>query len=144
MRTSGKVISRFAFALAVLAMFLPSAPASAAFYLHGTGPNANPPILFLDNTAPTATTEKYRDSSGVNFSGGNPWKKNEPPAGPSAAPAKPPLARLDIMHRHYVSFPQATGSARPWAAPPRWPPVRPVRPLKGAPRGKVKINTVVA
>lgn len=44
------------------------------FYLHGTGPNNNPPTLFLDTTAPTATTAKFRDSASVNFSGGNPWK----------------------------------------------------------------------
>jgi hypothetical protein len=29
----------------------------------------------LNNNAPTATTEKYRDSAGVNFSGGNLWKE---------------------------------------------------------------------
>jgi len=44
------------------------------FYLHGTGPNNNPPTLFLDNTPPVATTAKFRDSAAVSFSGGNPWK----------------------------------------------------------------------
>jgi RHS repeat-associated protein len=58
-----------------LSVFLTALPLHAAFYLHGTGPNANPPTLFLDNIAPTATTEKYRDSTGVNFSGGNLWKE---------------------------------------------------------------------
>jgi hypothetical protein len=58
-----------------LSVFLTALPLHAAFYLHGTGPNANPPTLLLDNNAPTATTEKYRDSTGVNFSGGNPWKE---------------------------------------------------------------------
>jgi hypothetical protein len=52
-------------------------PASEAeiFYLHGTGPNSNPPALFLNNAAPTATTAKFKDSPAVNFSGGNPWKE---------------------------------------------------------------------
>jgi hypothetical protein len=51
---------------------LPDLPA-ATVYLRGTGPDANPPTLFL-GTAPTATTPKYRDSAGVNFAGGNPFK----------------------------------------------------------------------
>jgi gamma-glutamyltranspeptidase/glutathione hydrolase len=48
---------------------------TAAFdaYLHGTGSNANPGTLFLDDTAPTAPTAKYKDSASVKFSGGNPW-----------------------------------------------------------------------
>jgi RHS repeat-associated protein len=58
-----------------LSVLLIATPASAAFYLHGTGPTANPPTLFLDDTNPTATTAKYRDSVGVNFSGGNLWKE---------------------------------------------------------------------
>jgi hypothetical protein len=43
-------------------------------YLHGTGPNNNPPTLFLDNIAPGAATARYKDSSSINFNGGNPWK----------------------------------------------------------------------
>jgi len=58
-----------------LSILLTALPLHAGFYLHGTGPNANPPTLFLDNTAPTASTAKYRDSTGVNFSGGNLWKE---------------------------------------------------------------------
>jgi hypothetical protein len=58
-----------------LLVLLTALPAGATFYLHGTGPNANPPTLLLNNNVPTATTEKYRDSTGVNFSGGNPWKE---------------------------------------------------------------------
>ncbi len=50
-------------------------PAPASFYLHGMGATANPPTIFLDHSFPTASTEKYRDSAGVNFSGGNPWKE---------------------------------------------------------------------
>lgn len=58
-----------------LSVFLIASQAGATFYLHGTGPNANPPTLFLNNTSPTATTAKYRDSTSVNFSGGNLWKE---------------------------------------------------------------------
>lgn len=43
-------------------------------YLHGTGPDNNPPTLFLDNIVPGAANAKFKDSSGVNFNGGNPWK----------------------------------------------------------------------
>jgi hypothetical protein len=49
-------------------------PLTSDYYLHGTGPNNNPPTLFLNSTAPSATTDKYVDSAGVNFSGGNLWK----------------------------------------------------------------------
>lgn len=45
------------------------------FYLHGTGPSDNPPTLFLDNIAPTATSAKFKDSASINFNGGNPWKE---------------------------------------------------------------------
>jgi hypothetical protein len=45
------------------------------FFLHGIGPNENPPTLFINNTAPTATTAKFRDSSPINSSGGNPWQE---------------------------------------------------------------------
>jgi predicted extracellular nuclease len=44
-------------------------------YLHGTGSANNPSTLFLDNTAPTATIEKYKDSASIKFSGGNVWKE---------------------------------------------------------------------
>jgi len=50
------------------------AQTSSDFFLHGTGPDNNPPTLFLNTTAPTAATAKFRDSAGVNFSGGNLWK----------------------------------------------------------------------
>jgi Glucodextranase, domain B len=49
--------------------------APSDFYLHGTDPIANPASLFLDNTAPTTTTAKSKDSSSINFNGGNPWKE---------------------------------------------------------------------
>lgn len=48
---------------------------SVDFYLHGTGPNDNPPTLFLNTTSPTGTTAKYKDSTSINFNGGNPWKE---------------------------------------------------------------------
>jgi len=38
------------------------------FFLHSDGND------FLDDTAPTATTAKFKDSPTVNFAGGNPWK----------------------------------------------------------------------
>ena len=45
------------------------------FYLHGTGAANNPPTLFLNTTAPTASTEKFKDSSSVTRNGGNVWKE---------------------------------------------------------------------
>ncbi len=56
---------------------VPSGAPGATFtaFLHGSGGTANPPTLFLDSTAPAATTAKYKDSPGVKFSGGNPWKE---------------------------------------------------------------------
>jgi hypothetical protein len=50
-----------------------AASPSFTAYLHGSESSANPPILFLDDIAPTAATEKYKDSDGVNFNNGNPW-----------------------------------------------------------------------
>ncbi len=49
-------------------------PTPFTLYLHGTGPNANPPTLFLNTTAPTSGTAKYKDSPSINFADGNPWK----------------------------------------------------------------------
>ncbi|HEY4688901.1 MAG TPA: hypothetical protein VIK33_06295, partial [Anaerolineae bacterium] len=51
----------------------PAAPRD--FYLHGTGPNSNPPTLFLDSIAPSATTPKFKDSPSLSRNGGNPWKQ---------------------------------------------------------------------
>jgi hypothetical protein len=67
------------------------------FYLHGTGPNDNPPTLFLDNSAPTAATAKFKDSSSINFNGGNPWKEVGVWA---ASPARTPgmLTALNDLH----------------------------------------------
>lgn len=60
--------------------------------------------------------------------------------------AKPPLARLDIMHLHYVSFPQRAQARAPRekdaAAVGAWSSRPP--PQRGLPDGKGKINTVVA
>lgn len=44
-----------------------------AVYLQGSGATANPPTLALSTAAPTATTEKYKDSPAITFAGGNPW-----------------------------------------------------------------------
>ncbi len=52
---------------------IPELPTTTA-YLRGTGPAANPPTLFL-GSVPTATSPKYRDSAGINFNGGNPFKE---------------------------------------------------------------------
>jgi hypothetical protein len=43
-------------------------------FLHGSGANANPSVLFLDSEAPTSSTAKHKDSAAIKFSGGNPWK----------------------------------------------------------------------
>jgi len=57
--------------LASAELYTGSAP--LFLYFHGSGSNANPNTLFLDDIAPTAATAKYKDSASVHFSGGNPW-----------------------------------------------------------------------
>jgi len=47
------------------------AQGTADYFLHGSGGTANPPTLFLNLTAPTDTSVKYKDSTSVNFSSGN-------------------------------------------------------------------------
>jgi hypothetical protein len=47
---------------------------SIAFFLHGSGATANPPVLFLDGSAPTGSTAKSQDSTAINVAGGNAWK----------------------------------------------------------------------
>jgi hypothetical protein len=47
----------------------------ATIYLRGIGPSNNPPTLFLDAIAPTNTTAKFKDSTAINFNGGNLWKE---------------------------------------------------------------------
>jgi hypothetical protein len=47
--------------------------AALFLYLHGSGSNANPNTLLLDDIAPAAATAKYKDSASVNFAAGNPW-----------------------------------------------------------------------
>ncbi len=42
-------------------------------YLHGIGANANPAVLTLDESAPSSSTAKYKDSGPVNFNNGNPF-----------------------------------------------------------------------
>jgi len=73
------MIRRYLTILTVLVMIVVfSAPTfaqtSSDYFLHGTGPDNNPPTLVLNTTAPTATAAKFRDSASVNFSGGNVWK----------------------------------------------------------------------
>ena len=68
-------VSVFALLVGGLVQPLPlSSQTTSDFFLHGAGATANPPTLFLDTTAPTATTEKYKDSTSLNFNGGNLWK----------------------------------------------------------------------
>jgi hypothetical protein len=43
-------------------------------FLHGAGSTGNPSTLFINDEAPTASTAKYKDSSGINFNSGNSWK----------------------------------------------------------------------
>ena len=43
-------------------------------FLHGTGSSDNHSTLFLNNIASTATSTKFKDSTSVNFNGGNSWK----------------------------------------------------------------------
>ncbi|MGH9754252.1 MAG: lamin tail domain-containing protein [Blastocatellia bacterium] len=50
-------------------------PVNLSFFLHGEGSANNPPTLFLDQTAPTATTAKFKDSAAIKFRGGNSWKE---------------------------------------------------------------------
>src|SRR5438132_386314 len=74
----GWILSVSVFALLVGGLVQPrplSSQTTPDFFLHGAGATANPPTLFLDATAPTATTEKYKDSTSLNFSGGNLWKE---------------------------------------------------------------------
>jgi hypothetical protein len=40
------------------------------FFLHSTGTD-----FFLDAAPPTAVSAQFKDSSAVNFTGGNPWKE---------------------------------------------------------------------
>lgn len=47
----------------------------SALFLHGSGPVANPPLVFLDAAAPSGVAASYRDSASVKFAGGNPWKE---------------------------------------------------------------------
>ena len=56
-------------------LFSAPAPAAVNFYLHGTGHNNTPPTLFLDSTAPSDTTAKFKDSPRIRFNDCNPWKE---------------------------------------------------------------------
>jgi hypothetical protein len=72
-------------------------PVNLSFFLHGAGPTNNPPTLFLDQTAPTAATAKFKDSAAIKFNGGNPWKEvGHWPAAPTLAVGT--LAALSDLH----------------------------------------------
>ena len=49
--------------------------AGKSFFLHGIGGLTNPLILFLDKSAPTVVLARYRDSAGIKFGGGDPWRE---------------------------------------------------------------------
>lgn len=72
---SGLLLSLLALSCSLAVVLVAQAQTSTDFFLHGTGPDNNPPTLLLNPTAPTASTEKFRDSAAVNFSGGNAWKE---------------------------------------------------------------------
>ncbi|MDX2250921.1 MAG: RHS repeat-associated core domain-containing protein [Nitrospira sp.] len=74
--TNWRAPGGFLIGLLVVLAISPMAQAqtSTDFFLHGTGPDNNPPTLFLNTTAPTAATAKFRDSTSINFNGGNLWK----------------------------------------------------------------------
>lgn len=66
------------------------------FYLHESNTT-----LFFDSLPPGTTTAKFRDSSGLQFSGGNPWKEigewaSVPGTIPSGAQSLPALSDLHI------------------------------------------------
>ncbi len=65
------------FILFLFFFFLPftKAEASVDFFLHGSGSNNNPPILFLDNISPSVPSTKFKDSASLNFNLGNPWNE---------------------------------------------------------------------
>lgn len=68
-------------------------------FLHGSGGTANPPTLFLNLTASSGNTAKYKDSPSVNFAGGNLWKAVgtwRPPAGASGAATLQALTPLHV------------------------------------------------
>lgn len=46
-----------------------------AWFLRSAGPAANPATLLLEESAPIASAEKYRDSGVVLFGAANPWKE---------------------------------------------------------------------
>lgn len=48
---------------------------SQDMYLHGIGSNDNPSTLTINAIASTTTTVKFKDSTSINFTNGNPWKE---------------------------------------------------------------------
>ena len=70
---------------------------TSTLYLHGAGATANPPTLSLDGVAPSALTDRYKDSSAVTFAGGNPWKEV---GAWSEAPAANPITVSGLAELH--------------------------------------------
>jgi RHS repeat-associated protein len=74
-------------------------PATQTIYLHGSGGNGNPASLYLNLTPPSGQTAKFKDSAGIHFSGGNPWKAVGtwiPPAGASGSTTLQALTPLHV------------------------------------------------
>jgi alpha-tubulin suppressor-like RCC1 family protein len=64
--------------LFILLMLIASLPAQAGtdWYLHGTGGgNDNPSMLVLDQSPPTSSVTKYKESGAINFSRENTWEE---------------------------------------------------------------------
>lgn len=72
----------------------PPTPVAFTAFLHGSGGTANPPTLFLDDTAPSGTTAKFKDSPSVAFGGGNPWRE----VGTWTSAFDGTLHQLDALH----------------------------------------------
>jgi IPT/TIG domain/Glucodextranase, domain B len=76
----GRALSLVALAIVAFAAALRTPPVGAAattlnLFLHGSGAAANPPTLFLNASTPAGSTDVYKDSAGVNFTGGNAWQQ---------------------------------------------------------------------
>ena len=64
-----------------------------SIYLHQTGSS-----LILNGTAPTATSPKFKDSPGLAFGGGNPWRE----VGTWKAPTSLFAARVEVFKDLHV------------------------------------------
>lgn len=65
--TGADIICGNVTSLSPFAIFQSVIPPQTTIYLRGNGPSGNPPTLYLETTAPTATAAKYKDSPSINF-----------------------------------------------------------------------------